>query len=389
MVGDKAQSLSSEKVLYTEIGHATPIAVAMVAAFPPPISGQRLAADLLAKGLESDGDFVVFKFDIAQPIAGDPLLKRLFRLCRVASSLAWCCATHRHLVVYLQLGHGTKALCRDLVLMAIAAATRHPCVAHVHGSGLRKALDNMPKALRQLETIALKQLYRAIVLSDNLRVMFCDILPEDRIVAIDNGIDPNFIKLCNDAHRPIRDNIRILFLSNFIAEKGIFTLLDAAKMAQEAGKNYEFVFVGAPAKTIDAPENAVESYMRTHGIENVEIYPIATGEEKHAHYRDADIFILPSQYEGQPLCIIEALFEGLPVITTRVGGIPDIFGSSTCVRYVDVGSASQIVGAIDSLASKQIRDELAHVARDIAWSRFTPEKHVEAVKAILRGAYFS
>ena len=32
MVGDKAQSLSSEKVLYTEIGHATPIAVAMVAA---------------------------------------------------------------------------------------------------------------------------------------------------------------------------------------------------------------------------------------------------------------------------------------------------------------------------------------------------------------------
>ena len=70
MVGDKAQSLSSEKVLYTEIGHATPIAVAMVAAFPPPISGQSLAADLLAKGLESDGDFVVFKFDIAQPIAG-------------------------------------------------------------------------------------------------------------------------------------------------------------------------------------------------------------------------------------------------------------------------------------------------------------------------------
>ena len=49
MVGDKAQSLSSEKVLYTEIGHATPIAVAMVAAFPPPISGQSLAADLLAK----------------------------------------------------------------------------------------------------------------------------------------------------------------------------------------------------------------------------------------------------------------------------------------------------------------------------------------------------
>lgn len=365
-----------------------PVAVAMVAAFPPPICGQSLAADLLRQGLKDDDEFVVFEFDIARQIAGDPTLIRVFQLCRQATSLAWLCVSHRRLVVYLQLGHGAKALCRDLVFMTIASATRHACVAHVHGSGLRKALDGMPMPLRRLETHALKKLHTAIVLSPHLRRMFEGILDENRIVAIDNGIDPNFIKRCADEMpRPDRKTLRILFLSNFLAEKGLFTLLDAAKMAQEAAKDYEFILVGAPPKTPNEPENAAQAYIRSHGIENASVYPIATGEQKHAHYRNADIFILPSRYEGQPLCILEALFEGLPVITTRVGGIPDIFGSSQCVRYVDVDDPAGIVRAIDSLASKSLRDSLAHVAHDIAWQRFTPEKHVDAVKEILKKAH--
>ncbi len=366
-----------------------PVAVAMIAAFPPPISGQSLAAKLLYDGLKADGDFETIAFDISQPIDGAPIAERVLKLCRVAFSLARCCAARRRLVVYLQLGHGVKALCRDLVFMTIAAATRHPCVAHVHGSGLRKALESMPVAVKQIEKLAIGRLNAAIVLSDHLREMFFGILDENRIIAIDNGIDPNFIRLAEaDPDKPASDEIRILFLSNFIAQKGLFTLLEAAKIAQKAHKNYRFELVGAPEKTAQTPENDAERFVRENRLRNTVISPIATGVKKHEAYKNADIFALPSQYEGQPLCIIEALFEGLPVITTRAGGIPDIFGDSPCARYVEPGDAQAIVDAIDSLSDASERMRLAALAKSIAYARFTPEKHINAVKDILRKAFF-
>ena len=46
--------------------------------------------------------------------------------------------------------------------------------------------------------------------------------------------------------------------------------------------------------------------------------------EKEKLFREADAFILPSYNEGMPVCILEAMSFGLPILATRVGGIPEI-----------------------------------------------------------------
>lgn len=355
--------------------------IALIAAFPPPISGQSLAASLLREGLRGAG--VEYReLDLSEPIGGEGLFRRLMHLACVEGRLIVLCIRHRDLVVYLQLGHGKMALIRDMVFMATAAAFGKKCVGHVHGSGFRKAFEMLPKPLRFVEHRLLSRLSAAVVLCESLREMFIGLMPDERIWAVDNGIDPEFVAMTG-GDRAYTDRFRVLFLSNFLSAKGFGELLRAAVMAREAGKPWEFVFVGAKVADQDID---IDAFVSDYNLDNVKVCGVVEGESKHRAYCEADVFVLPSSYEGQPLCILEAMFEGLPVITTRVGGIPDIFKTDARgVRFVEVGDACGIFKALEVLSmDSALRREMGESNRAVALSRFTAQKHVEKMLSLLK-----
>ncbi|MBQ9243998.1 MAG: glycosyltransferase family 4 protein [Proteobacteria bacterium] len=357
--------------------------IALIAAFPPPITGQSLAAELLRDGLREAG-IPLYELDLSEPIGGCSLGMRILQLARLEVRLAVLCLRTPELTVYLQLGHGKAALVRDLFFMATAAVCRRPCVAHVHGSGFRAALDGLPAPLRALERLLVSRLKAAVVLSGSLRAMFEGILPEKRIFVVDNGIDPAFIAHARCAQPRVfsRERFNVLFLSNFLKAKGFATLLDAAAIAHARKLPIHFTFVGAkiPGQSVD-----IDEFIRTAELSNVSVLPVVSGVDKHRVYQDADVFILPSEYEGQPLSILEAMFESLPVVTTRVGGIPEIFSDDeTGVRYVSPGDAEQIVEVLAALeADPECRRSMGDANLKVAQSRFTPEKHIESMLRIL------
>ena len=108
------------------------------------------------------------------------------------------------------------------------------------------------------------------------------------------------------------------------------------------------------------------------------------GKAKHEMYRNADVFILPSVYEGQPLCILEAMFESLPVVTSKVGGIPEIFSDETGVRYVDPKSPEQILDVLCQLeGNRELLAEMGKANRELALNRFTAKRHVARMLEIM------
>ncbi|MBR4986103.1 MAG: glycosyltransferase family 4 protein [Proteobacteria bacterium] len=357
--------------------------IAMIAAFPPPITGQSLAADLLRGGLKAAG-VPLFELDLSEPIGSRSVAGRILQLARLEFRLAVLCIRTRDLTVYLQLGHGKAALLRDLVFMATAAAFRRPCVAHVHGSGFRAALDALPAPLRHIERRLVSRLDAAVVLSESLRAMFGGIVPDDRIFVVDNGIDPAFVDMARQASPRVfsKDRFNVLFLSNFLKAKGFVTLLEAAAIADARRLPIHFDFVGA--KIADQSVD-IDDFIRREELSNVSVHPVVSGQNKHQAYRDADVFILPSEYEGQPLSILEAMFEALPVVTTRVGGIPEIFSEDeTGVCYVSAHDPEQIVETLAALqADPDRRARMGMANLRIAEARFTPEKHIEAMLRIL------
>lgn len=131
----------------------------------------------------------------------------------------------------------------------------------------------------------------------------------------------------------------ILFLSNMMLEKGVWTLLDSCCLLKNRG--YEFVcdFVG---KWSDIGDEEFTSYLRKNELEGVAVaHGAKYGNDKETYWAQADLFILPTHNECFPLVLLEAMQHSVACIASCEGGITDI---------IDEGETGYIVPMKDVAA---------------------------------------
>lgn len=129
------------------------------------------------------------------------------------------------------------------------------------------------------------------------------------------------------------DKTVILFRGRFASIKGVLELVEAAKLLLKTNKQLYFVFVGdGPLKIkIITSLHPMQQYCRILGWSPI--------NELHELYIASDIFVLPSKSEALPLTILEAMAANLHIITTPVGGIPDVLEKYPRKCYIDDLSA--------------------------------------------------
>ncbi|HET6892699.1 MAG TPA: glycosyltransferase family 4 protein, partial [Pyrinomonadaceae bacterium] len=102
-----------------------------------------------------------------------------------------------------------------------------------------------------------------------------------------------------------------------------------------------------------------------------------------AFMRTLDVFVLPSFAEGTSKSIIEAMAHGLPIITTNVGGLPDLLTPGTGI-LIPPGDSSALADAMQCLASDPaLRKRMGQAARDRYLKLFAPD----AVLSVLVSTY--
>lgn len=77
----------------------------------------------------------------------------------------------------------------------------------------------------------------------------------------------------------------------------------------------------------------------------------------------SDIFVLPSLSEGMPLVVLEAMSMGLPVVSTRVGAVPDLIEDGRSGILVPPGDPDAIATAVERLGNAPLREKLGQEAR--------------------------
>jgi glycosyltransferase involved in cell wall biosynthesis len=223
---------------------------------------------------------------------------------------------------------------RDLIFLRIIALKRKKCLIHLHGAYYRELIDSaMPAWQRKLNVKAIGKTDGAIVLGESLRYIFRDILPEDKIFVIPNCADCDVL-MSNDEFAASltrkHDVKQVLYLSNFIKSKGYPIVLELAlleKKRHERGgeRKLSFHFAGCFFDKAErkfffdfADRHALWDYISFHGT--------VSGDEKLALLKECDVFALPTLYprEGQPISILEAMGNGMMILTTDHAGIPDI-----------------------------------------------------------------
>jgi glycosyltransferase involved in cell wall biosynthesis len=101
-----------------------------------------------------------------------------------------------------------------------------------------------------------------------------------------------------------------------------------------------------------------------------------------------DVFVLPSSWEGNPLCVMEAMAAGKPVIASRVGGIPDLVENELTGLLVLPDNRSALTEAMNELLKNQSKRQVMgkHAAQQAA-ERFSVESMTKTYEKLYEKAF--
>lgn len=155
---------------------------------------------------------------------------------------------------------------------------------------------------------------------------------------------------------------RLLLVALLTPIKGIPYLLEALTLLKKKRDDFVLDIVGDGPCRKDYEEMTHDLGLQEH----VRFHGLKTKQEVAEYMGNADIFVLPSEWENMPCVIIEAMASGLPVVSTNVGGIPEIINDEVGV-LVPPKNSVRLVKALDSILNNLpsfSRERIVELARE-------------------------
>ena len=306
--------------------------VCFIAQFPPPIHGLSKAVDTLYNSqLKEECDFE--KVDITN----NKLF--VFNLIKIIKSKAS--------LFYFTISQSKGGNIRDLIILKLISLRHKKCVIHLHGGYYRDLVDNkLAKWQKNANYKAIRKLEGVIVLGQSLKHIFEGMIEDKKIFVVPNCVDDEYLLTEKDLKNKI-ENVNkktfkdVLYLSNFIKDKGYEYVLELAKIEKQEYektniKNFHFHFAGK-FFTDNEKQEFFDSINKNKLNQFVTYHGVVTGDEKRTLLKKSDIFVLLTTYpkEGQPISILEAMGNGMAVVTTNHAGIPDLVENESNGLVID------------------------------------------------------
>ncbi len=216
---------------------------------------------------------------------------------------------------------------------------------------------------------------RIVAVSEAVATALRHWLPEvaAKLAVVPNSVDPSRFAVSPAQRQAVRHALGlapndqvILFVGRLVRAKGVEVLLEAlAHLPAKA--RAKCLIVGPGPLRAELEQNLDESLRRS-------VTFLGARSDIPDLLAAADLFVLPSRWEGLPVVVLEAMAARLPIVATRVGGIPDVLqhGVSGClVPPDDPRSLADGIGAL--LSSQTARVRQADVAFQVLCARFSPD----------------
>ena len=229
---------------------------------------------------------------------------------------------------------------RKSLLVKLGKFFKKKVVLHIHASRFKDFYNESSSAKQKWIINTIDKVDVLIVLSNSWREWFISIgVPEDKIVVLHNiTAFPTVLPgaKVNDG------KIHFLFLGEIGHRKGVFDIIRAISNHKEALAGKIELRIGG-----NKNEELLLSEIREHGLEDIVKFEGWVGGEKKLQLLNwSDIFILPSFNEGLPISILEAMSYGQPIISTAVGGIPEVVENGINGIIVTPGNDDEIYASM-------------------------------------------
>lgn len=231
-----------------------------------------------------------------------------------------------------------KSFIRKSIIIIWARILGFKVIYHSHASRIK---DYAKKVGVGRIRSTLKRCQAVMVLSKRWDDYFRNEVGVDNVYVVDNIVDRAPV-LPPGAHKD--DGVlKLLFLGLIGDRKGLFDLLD---VISENRKDYEGrlkLIVGGNGEI-----DRLKRYISKHSLESiVEFVGWVRGDKKQELLAWSDCLILPSYNEGLPIAILEAMSYGKAIISTNVGGIPDMLANYCNGFLSEPGDKKAIKRAVD------------------------------------------
>ncbi|MCW4047425.1 MAG: glycosyltransferase family 4 protein [Candidatus Bathyarchaeota archaeon] len=231
--------------------------------------------------------------------------------------------------------------------------------------------------LRIFEESMLKRSDKIIAVSDFTRRELLQYykVREDKIRVIHNGVDTNKFQPASDKRKAKQelgfspDDIAILSVGRLYARKGLFTLIESMPAVVRRFPRAKFIISGKGQS--DEMKKLVAHAQKLGVNGNIVFTGYYPDRKLPRLYQAADVFAFSTFYENLPFAVLEALSTGLPVVTTRVGGIPEMIENGRNGFLVQPFNSQELSDRIlYFLEHPSAASKMAFLARKVIEERF-------------------
>jgi len=361
--------------------------ILMVGPVPPPSGGiAAVMQNILVSRLSEEYLFDVFdKSDLGQTQPAG-LLRRNYA--RIRRWIAFYGTLIRGDYAFVHMQGSTWAFRGVVIYMAIARLAGTKILLHLHGTDWNWFYGDVSFARRWMTRVGLRLPERIIVLYGEWAVKILELVPATHVTVIQNW-------MTEDQLPAIKNDVETrrtfdLLPGDFIVcsvgtvgwRKGTLEILKAVPDVALSIDSVRFVFAGAEEfpevwgevmKMVE--DNALERWVRFPGeLDRDSVISLLS---------ISHIFLLPSFAEGMPIAIIEAMKMGVPIISTPVGGIPEMVENEVSAILIPPGSPRDIADSVLRLhRDPDLRARLSKAAMMTLEERFDAAHAVDALAKI-------
>lgn len=268
--------------------------------------------------------------------------------------------------------HSTKA---GLIGRLSAVALNIPTIFTVHGWGFYNTeYDRLAPVITLGERLLARVTNQIVCVSNNDldQGKYHGITQHTRSKVIHNGVPPlslenprtNLADICPiDPDKPV-----IGAIARLAPQKNPLSILRTAKKLRDQGYNTQTVLIGKGSLM-----RKCEKYVQKNNL--VDVHLLGFREDALEILPDLDVFLLPSEFEGFPLTILESLHAGVPLVAYDVGGVSEAIENGYTGYVVPKGEHEMFVeSVIDVIYNENVNGEMSTNARKIAHEKFTADR---------------
>ncbi len=366
------------------------IKVLAILHLPPPDHGAGIMGEFIKKSSLINSSFEIDYVNLSTAVnfsdIGEINLHKIWTVLKLLVKLVIKLCTNRYQLAYFTINAQGPAWYKELILVGLLKLFKVPITFHYHNKGVATNAKTLFKKL--LYRFQLKNT-NTILLSPILYPDIAAFVAENEVFYCPNGIPDEreiWLKSSNFSGSVASNSIpQVLFLSNLLRSKGVYTLLEACQILKQRKLKFKCYLAGAVGD-IETAElfGKIKEYDLTEEVKYLgKIY----GNEKRKVLATVDILAFPTFYEKETFGLVnlEAMQFAKPVVSTYEGAIPDIVEDGKTGFLVPQRDAEALADKLEILFNNpELRNQMGAQGRIKYQEQFTLQVFENRLLTILK-----